>query len=91
MWKEWCAPPSNPTIPHPKGCGDARRGGGGHIKFSKDDCISSSQRARIQTVENLSYKKLEVMQMKIKNKSKLPVSEQTIPDQSTLSFTGMVD
>ena len=20
MWMEWCAPPSNPTIPHPKGC-----------------------------------------------------------------------
>ena len=27
MWKEWLAPPSNPTIPHHKGCGDARRGG----------------------------------------------------------------
>ena len=53
--------------------------------------MSSSQRARIQTVENLSYKKLEVMQMKIKSKSKLPVGEQTIPDQSKLSFTGMID
>ena len=89
MWKEWLAPPSNPTIPHHKGCGDARRGG--HIKFSKDDGISSLHRARIQTVENLRYKKLEVMQMKIKSKSKLPVGEQTIPDQSTLSFTGMID
>ena len=42
-------------------------------------------------VENLSNKKLEVMQTKIKNKCKLPVGEQSIPDQSTLSFTGMID
>ena len=34
-------------------------------------------------VEKLKYKKLEVTQPRIKNKSELPVGEQTIPDQST--------
>ena len=33
-------------------------------------------------VEKLKYKKLEVTQPRIKNKSE-PVGEQTIPDQST--------
>ena len=63
--------------------------GGGLLNLAK--MISSSQRARIQTVENLSEKKLEFMQTKIKNKSGFPVGEQTILDQSTLSFTGMID
>ena len=34
-------------------------------------------------VEKLKYKKLEVTQPRIKNKSEPPVGEQTIPDQST--------
>ena len=34
-------------------------------------------------VEKLKYKKLEVTQPRINNKSELPVCEQTIPDQST--------
>ena len=34
-------------------------------------------------VEKLKYKKLEVTQPRIKNKSELPVCEQTILDQST--------
>jgi len=41
--------------------------------------------------ENLKYKKLEVMQPKIRNKSELPVGELTIPDQSTRSFTVVID
>ena len=31
------------------------------------------------------------MQPRIKNKSELPVGEQTIPDQSTQSFTVVID
>ena len=38
-------------------------------------------------VETLKYKKLEVMQPRIKYKSELPVGEQTIPDQSAPTFT----
>ena len=34
-------------------------------------------------VEKLKYKKLEVIQPRIKNKSEPPVGEQTILDQST--------
>ena len=42
-------------------------------------------------VEKPKYKRLEVMQPRIQNKSELPVSEQTIPDQSTRSFTVVID
>ena len=42
-------------------------------------------------VEKLKYKKLEVMQPSIKNKSELPVGEKIIPDQSTRSFTVKID
>ena len=38
-------------------------------------------------MEKLKYKKLEVMQSKIKNKSELPTCEQTCADQSKWSFT----
>ena len=34
--------------------------------------------------------KVEVIQPKIKNKYELPVGEQTIPDQSTQSFTFVI-
>ena len=34
-------------------------------------------------VEKLKYNKLEVMQLRIENKSELPVGELTIQDQST--------
>ena len=36
------------------------------------------------------YKKLEVMQPRIKNQFKLQVGEQTIPDKCTRSFTLMI-
>ena len=42
-------------------------------------------------VEKLKYKKLVVMQPRIKNKSELPVGEWTNPDQSTRSFTVTTD
>ena len=42
-------------------------------------------------LEKLKYKKFLVMQQRIKNKSELPDGEQTIPDQSTLSFTVVID
>ena len=42
-------------------------------------------------VEKLKYKKLEVMQPKNKIKSELPVGKYTILDQSTQSFTVVVD
>ena len=42
-------------------------------------------------VEKLKYKKLEVVQPKIRNKSELPVGELTIPDQSTRSFRVVID
>ena len=34
-------------------------------------------------VEKLKYKKLEVMQPRINNKSELPVGKKTIPDEPT--------
>ena len=42
-------------------------------------------------VERLKYKKLEVMQPRIRNKSELPVGEWTTPDQSTRSFTVVIN
>jgi len=42
-------------------------------------------------VEQLKYKKLEVIQPRIKNKSELSVGEKTIPGQSTLSFAVVID
>ena len=42
-------------------------------------------------VEKLKYKKLEVVQPKIRNKSELPVGELTIPDQSRRSFRVVID
>ena len=42
-------------------------------------------------VEKLKNKKSEVMQARNKNKSELPVGEETIMDQSTRSFTVMID
>ena len=42
-------------------------------------------------VEKLKNKKFSVMQLTIRIKSKLPVGKLTIPDQSTQSFTVMID
>ena len=42
-------------------------------------------------VEKLKYKKLEVTQPRIRNKSELPVGEQTILDQSTRTWTVVID
>ena len=42
-------------------------------------------------VENLKYKKLEIMQPRIKNKSELPAVEYTILDQFTRSFSVEID
>ena len=42
-------------------------------------------------VEKLKNKKFSVMQLTIRIKSELPVGKLTIPDQSTQSFTVMVD
>ena len=49
--------------------------------------VSFLQKELEYKVENLKYKKLEVD----KNKSELPAGEQTIPDQSTWSFTVVID
>ena len=45
--------------------------------------VSVLQKELEYKVENLKYKKLEVVQPKVKNKSELPEGDQTIPDQST--------
>ena len=42
-------------------------------------------------VEKLKYKKLEVIQQRIKKESELPAVEYTILDQSTRSFTVEID
>jgi len=42
-------------------------------------------------VEKLKYKKLEVMQLRIKTKSELLAGDLIIPDKSILSFTVMID
>ena len=42
-------------------------------------------------VEKLKNKKFSVMQLRIRIKSKLPVGKLTIPDQSTQTFTVVID
>ena len=42
-------------------------------------------------VEKLMYEKFEVMQLRIRIKSNLPVTKPTTPDQSKRSFTVVVD
>ena len=42
-------------------------------------------------VEKLKNKKFSVMQLTIRIKLELPVGKLTIPDQSTQSFTVMID
>ena len=42
-------------------------------------------------VEKLKNKKFSVMQLTIRIKSELPVGKLIIPDQSTQSFTVMID
>ena len=42
-------------------------------------------------MEKLKYKKLEVMQPRINNKSELPTREQTIPDQLKWRFAVMTE
>ena len=42
-------------------------------------------------VEKLKSRRLEVIQPSIRIKSELPVVKSTIPDQSTRSFTVMID
>ena len=42
-------------------------------------------------VEKLKYKKLEVIQPRIKNQSELPVGEETTLDQSTPRLTVVID
>ena len=41
-------------------------------------------------VKKLKYKMSKVIQLRIKNKSELPVGEKTVPDQSTQSFTVVI-
>ena len=53
--------------------------------------VSVLQKELEYKVEKLKYKKLEVVQTRIKNKSELPAGEETISDQSTWSFTFVID
>ena len=53
--------------------------------------VSVLQKELVYKKVNLKYKKLEVVQPKIKNKSELPAGEQTIPDQFTWSFIVVID
>ena len=54
-------------------------GGGGLIETGglilQNDGICSPQRTVIYKVEKLKYKKLLIMQLRVKNRSKLPVGE----------------
>ena len=54
--------------------------GGGYFNLAKM-VVSVLHKELECNVEKLKYKRLEVMQPRIKNKSELPTREQTIPDQ----------
>ena len=60
-------------------------GGGGLISFS---FLHKELEYKVQKPK---YRKLEVMQPRIKNKFELPVGKYTILDQSTQSFTIVID
>ena len=62
-----------------------RDGGGGLISFS---FLHKELEYKVQKPK---YRKLEVMQPRIKNKFELPVGKYTILDQSTQSFTIVID
>ena len=83
-----------------------KRGGGGGIFFTVETgglfkggdlfnlakmIVLVAHKELKNKVEKLKDKKSEVMQPRIKNKSELPVGEWTILDQSTRSFTVMID
>ena len=65
-------------------------GGGGLFNLEKM-MVSVLHKELEYKVEKLKNKKFSVMQLIIRIKSKLPVGKLTIPDQSTQSFTVMID
>ena len=67
------------------GVGLIEMGGGGLISFS---FLHKELEYKVQKPK---YRKLEVMQPRIKNKFELPVGKYTILDQSTQSFTVVID
>ena len=66
------------------------RGGGGLFNLEKT-MVSVLHKELEYKVEKLKNKKFSVMQLTIRIKSELPVGKLTIPDQSTQSFTVMID
>ena len=66
------------------------RGGGGLFNLEKT-MVSVLHKELDCKVEKLKNKKFSVMQLTIRIKSELPVGKLTIPDQSTQSFTVMID
>ena len=65
-------------------------GGGGLFNLEKT-MVSVLHKELEYKVEKLKNKKFSVMQLTIRIKSELPVGKLTIPDQSTQSFTVMID
>ena len=65
-------------------------GGGGLFNLEKT-MVSVLHKELDYKVEKLKNKKFSVMQLTIRIKSELPVGKLTIPDQSTQSFTVMID
>ena len=65
--------------------------GGGRLFNLTKTMVSVLQKDLEYKVEKLKYKKLDVIQPRIKNKSELSVGEKTIPGQSTWSFTVVID
>ena len=59
-------------------------------EFRTDDGFGSLHKELEFKVEKFKYKKLAVLQPRIRNKSELPVGELTIPNQSTRSFTVVI-
>ena len=66
-------------------------GGGGGLFHLTKTMVSVLHKELEYKVQKLKYKKLEVMQPRIKNKFELPVGKYTILDQSTQSFTVVID
>ena len=64
--------------------------GGGLFNLEKT-MVSVLHKELDYKVEKLKNKKFSVMQLTIRIKSELPVGKLTIPDQSTQSFTVMID
>ena len=63
----------------------------GGLFNSAKTMVSVLHKELVYKVEKLKCKKLEVMQSKIKNKSKLPVGEQTTPIGPNEVYTVMID